>query len=102
MLFRSYRVMALVRGGFLLLQNLLTLASFVTVLLAFNPWIALVLFGAAIPAFVGTPAQLVDHLGGLSDQGIDAFQLVFTGWPEHEDLALFASEVRPALPRDPR
>jgi ATP-binding cassette, subfamily B, bacterial len=48
----EYRVMALVRGGFLLLQNLLTLASFVTVLVAFSPWIAFVLFGAAIPAFV--------------------------------------------------
>ncbi len=56
----------------------------------------------AIPAFAGTPAQLVDHLGGLAELGIDAFQLVFTGWPEHEDLALFASDVRPALPRDPR
>jgi ATP-binding cassette subfamily B protein len=48
----EYRVMALVRSGFLIAQNLLTLASFVTVLFAFNPWIALVLFGAAVPAFV--------------------------------------------------
>ncbi|MDE2489921.1 MAG: ABC transporter ATP-binding protein [Elusimicrobia bacterium] len=48
----EYRAMSLVRAGFLLAQNLLTLASFVAVLLAFNPWVALILFGAAIPAFV--------------------------------------------------
>ncbi len=48
----EFRVMALVNGGFLLVQNLLTLASFLVLLLAFNPWVALILFGAAIPAFV--------------------------------------------------
>ncbi|MDD5303902.1 MAG: hypothetical protein PHS14_12450 [Elusimicrobia bacterium] len=48
----EFRVMALVNGGFLLVQNLLTLASFLALLLAFNPWVALILFGAAIPAFV--------------------------------------------------
>ncbi len=48
----EYRVMAVVRAGFGAAQNLLTLVSFVTVLFAFSPWIALVLFGAAIPAFV--------------------------------------------------
>lgn len=48
----EFRVMALVNGGFLLAQNLLTLASFLALLLAFNPWVALILFGAAIPAFV--------------------------------------------------
>lgn len=52
-----------------------------------------------VPAFAGSPARLVDHLGGLVARGIDAFQLVFAGWPEHEDLALFAAEVRPAFPR---
>jgi ATP-binding cassette subfamily B protein len=48
----EYRVMALVRGGFQICQNLLTLASFVTVLVAFSPWVAVVLFGAAVPAFI--------------------------------------------------
>lgn len=48
----EYRTMAIVRGGFLAAQNALTLASFAVALLAFNPWIALLLFGAAIPAFV--------------------------------------------------
>ena len=48
----EYRVMAVVRAGFGAAQNALTLISFVTVLVAFSPWIALVLFGAAIPAFV--------------------------------------------------
>jgi ATP-binding cassette subfamily B protein len=48
----EYRVMGLVRSGFLIVQNLLTLVSFVTVLMAFNPWVALILFGAAVPAFI--------------------------------------------------
>jgi len=48
----EFRVMALVNGGFLLIQNVLTLATFLALLLAFNPWVALILFGAAIPAFV--------------------------------------------------
>ncbi len=48
----EFRTMALVRSGFLLAQNLLTLGSFVAVLLAFSPLVALILFGAAIPAFV--------------------------------------------------
>ena len=49
------------------------------------------------PPFAGSPARLVDHLGGLVDRGIDAFQLVFAGWPDTTDLELFASEVRPAF-----
>ncbi|MDE2238285.1 MAG: ABC transporter ATP-binding protein, partial [Elusimicrobia bacterium] len=48
----EFRVMALVRSGFLLAQNVLTLLSFATVLLAFSPLVALVLFGAAVPAFL--------------------------------------------------
>ena len=53
------------------------------------------------PPFAGSPAQLVDHLGALADEGVDAFNLVFAGWPDHADLELFASEVRPAFPRSP-
>jgi ATP-binding cassette subfamily B protein len=48
----EYRTMALVRAVFMLVQNLLTLLSFAAVLFAFNKWIALILFGATIPAFV--------------------------------------------------
>lgn len=48
----EYRAMGLVNGGFLLAQNVLTLISFLALLLAFSPWIAGLLFAAAIPAFV--------------------------------------------------
>ena len=48
----EYRTMGVVRGAFLVAQNLLTLLSFASVLFAFSPWIAAVLFGATIPAFV--------------------------------------------------
>lgn len=48
----EWRAMGTIHGGFLLVQNLLTLGSSMVVLLAFSPWVALVLFGAAIPAFL--------------------------------------------------
>ena len=48
----EYRVMGIVNAGFLLVQNVLTLGSFLVVLVAYNGWVAAVLFGAAIPAFI--------------------------------------------------
>lgn len=50
-----------------------------------------------VPVFAGSPSRLIDHLGTLVVRGIDAFQLVFTGWPDHEDVATFAADVRPAF-----
>lgn len=51
------------------------------------------------PPFAGSPAQLVEHLGALADEGVDAFNLVFAGWPDMVDLELFAAHVRPAFAR---
>ena len=48
----EYRALAIINGGFMLLQNLITLVSFVVILLSFNIWIALILFGATLPSFV--------------------------------------------------
>jgi ATP-binding cassette subfamily B protein len=48
----EYRAMAVVDNGFYALQNGLSLASFLVILLAFNPWVALALCAAGIPAFV--------------------------------------------------
>lgn len=48
----EYRVMGIVQAGFLMTQNLLTLGSFLVVLVAYNGWVAALLFGAALPAFV--------------------------------------------------
>jgi ATP-binding cassette subfamily B protein len=48
----KFRAMGLMNAGFYLLQNILTLVSFVAPILVFNPWIALVLFGSTLPAFV--------------------------------------------------
>jgi len=53
------------------------------------------------PPFAGSPAELVEHIGALAEQGVDAFQLVFAGWPDMTDLELFAAHVRPAFPRSP-
>lgn len=57
--------------------------------------------GGEAPPFAGSPAELVDHLGALADEGVDAFNLVFPGWPELVDLELFAAHVRPAFARSP-
>lgn len=48
----EFRAMALVTGVFAIAQQFVTLASFVVLIVHFQPWIALILFGATIPAFV--------------------------------------------------
>ena len=46
------RALNIVNGSFLAVQYVITLISLAALLLRFSPWIALLLFGAAIPAFV--------------------------------------------------
>jgi ATP-binding cassette subfamily B protein len=48
----EYRAMAIVKAIFQLVENAITLVSFLALLIAFSPWITLLLFGAALPAFV--------------------------------------------------
>jgi ATP-binding cassette subfamily B protein len=48
----EYRAMAIMNALFLLIQNAITLGSFLAILLSFSPWVALLLFGATLPAFV--------------------------------------------------
>jgi ATP-binding cassette subfamily B protein len=48
----EYRAMAVVDNGFYALQNALSLISFMAILLVFNPWVALALCAAGIPAFI--------------------------------------------------
>ena len=48
----EYRAMAIVNAIFQLLESTVTLTSFLALLLSFSPWVALLLFGAALPAFV--------------------------------------------------
>ncbi len=38
--------------GFYIVQNIITLISFGAILLTFNIWLTLILFGATIPAFI--------------------------------------------------
>lgn len=46
------RALGIITDGFSLIQNFLTLLSLGVLLLRFSPWLALILFGAAIPAFI--------------------------------------------------
>ncbi|MFP4438943.1 MAG: ABC transporter ATP-binding protein [Chloroflexaceae bacterium] len=48
----DFRALSIINTSFLLVQNMITLASFAVILLAFSPLIALILFGATIPAFL--------------------------------------------------
>ncbi len=46
------RALDILNNGFMVLQNIITLTSFVVLLFAFSPWIALLLLGASIPLFL--------------------------------------------------
>lgn len=48
----DHHALTIVNTGFLAVQNAITLISFAAILIAFNPMIALILFGATIPSFV--------------------------------------------------
>jgi ATP-binding cassette subfamily B protein len=48
----DWRSLQIVDGGFFLIQNTITLLSYSALLIRFSPWLALVLFGATIPAFL--------------------------------------------------
>jgi ATP-binding cassette, subfamily B, bacterial len=48
----DFRALGIINGGFLVVQNVITLLSFAVALLAFNPLIALLLFAATIPSFI--------------------------------------------------
>ncbi len=48
----EYRAMAIVNAIFQLAESLITLSSFLVLLISFSPWVALLLFGAALPLFV--------------------------------------------------
>lgn len=52
---------------------------------------------AEVPPFAGEPAEMIDYLHGFAELGIDLFQLVFPGFPETHDMALFVDEVLPAF-----
>jgi ATP-binding cassette, subfamily B, bacterial len=74
----DWRALRIVNGGFSLVENLITLLSYAVLLLRFNPWIALILFGATIPSFL---AQ--SHFSELS------FRLLSWRAPEARQMQYF-------------
>jgi ATP-binding cassette subfamily B protein len=48
----DFRALGIINGGFLVVQNIITLLSIAIALVAFSPLIALILFGATIPSFI--------------------------------------------------
>ncbi len=72
----DYRALSTVETTFSITQSVITLASFAVLLLAFNPLIALILFGATVPSFI---AQT--HYSGLY------FRLLTWRAPEFRQMA---------------
>ncbi|MBI3359863.1 MAG: ABC transporter ATP-binding protein, partial [Chloroflexi bacterium] len=48
----DWRGLQIVNGGFYLIQNTITLISFAALIVRFNPWLAVILFAATLPAFI--------------------------------------------------
>lgn len=48
----DFRALGIINGSFLLVQNVITLLTFIVGLITFNPLIAVVLFGATVPSFL--------------------------------------------------
>ncbi len=48
----DWRSLDIIKGGFFLAQNIITLLSFGALLFRFSPWLALLLFVATLPAFI--------------------------------------------------
>ena len=48
----DWRALQIMNNGFYIVQNIITLISFGAILLTFNIWLTLILFGATIPAFI--------------------------------------------------
>jgi ATP-binding cassette subfamily B protein len=48
----DWRALQIMNNGFYIVQNIITLLSFAVILLTFNIWLTLLLFGATIPAFI--------------------------------------------------
>ena len=48
----DWRALEIMNNGFYIVQNIITLISFGAILLTFNVWLTLILFGATIPAFI--------------------------------------------------
>lgn len=48
----DWRSLQIVNGGFFVIQNALTLLSFLALLVRFSPWLAVILFAATVPAFI--------------------------------------------------
>ncbi len=48
----DWRALSIMNTGFQLARNVITLVSFLVLLLAFSPWMTLLLFGATVPAFL--------------------------------------------------
>ncbi|MBI4296952.1 MAG: ABC transporter ATP-binding protein [Chloroflexi bacterium] len=48
----DWNAVRIVNEGFLLVQNVITLLSMAALVMRFSPWLALILFGAAVPTFI--------------------------------------------------
>lgn len=73
----GYRSIELIRTTFDLVQNLLTLLSFIILLLGFSPLITLLLLIATLPAFVARVAHSNEYYGFRLDHTPEARRMIY-------------------------
>jgi ATP-binding cassette subfamily B protein len=71
----DWRALQIMNNGFYIAQNIITLISFAAILLTFNIWLTLILFGATIPAFIAQSKYAQLHFRLLSWRAPEARRL---------------------------
>ncbi len=71
----DWRALRIMNNGFYIVQNIITLLSFGAILLTFNFWLTLILFGATLPAFLAQSKYAQLHFRLLSWRAPEARQL---------------------------
>jgi len=90
----DWRSLQIVNGGFYLAQNAVTLISFAALLVRFNPWLAVILFAATLPAFIAQSQFAELHFRVLSWRASEARKLQYleyllTDYDSVKEIKLF-------------
>lgn len=73
----DWRALQIMNNGFYIVQNIITLLSFAAILLTFNFWLTLILFGATIPAFIAQSKYAQLHFRLLSWRAPEARRMSY-------------------------
>jgi len=90
----DWRALRILNDGFFLIQNGITLVSLAVLLVRFSPWLALILFGAAVPSFIAQSRYARLTFRVISWRAPEARQLTYleqllTGHHSVKEVKLF-------------